>query len=283
MDKLQDDPPELTAVSTFEDLEPLSGGGDALNRWWLPITEETVGHDYFSLGIGFIQPGEQATVYPPNHDRDFGEMEYAALVLQGRMQVKRADGTTEVAERLDTLFVPPEADCHIQNVSDEELRFGWIAASEHKENTLELTDEHSQNRPDGPTVVRTLEEVEPSFQSSPGHTKRYWVSISPETVGARHFTFGFMTRPAGSKVPLHFHEHQPDITEGYLVVNDYDMLVGDGVTEPDRLSKYDAIFIPPYGQHYNKNVGDGWLEYLFVESPPRTAAQIEAEEEDKHE
>lgn len=282
MDELQDDPPELTAVSTFEEREPLSGGGDSLNRWWLPLSEETTGHDYFDLGFGFVQPGERTTVYPPNTEYEFGEMETASIVLEGRMQVEHPNGTTEVLDERDCLFLPPETDCTIRNVGDEELRHGWIAAAPHEHNTLDLTDEQRANRPDGPEVIRTLEEIEPSFQSSPGHTKRYWVAISPDTVGAKHFTFGYMTRPAGSKVPLHYHEHQPEITEGYMVVNDHDMLVGDGVNDPLRLSKYDTVFIPPYGQHYNKNVGDGWLDYLFVESPPRTAEQIEAEEEDKH-
>jgi oxalate decarboxylase/phosphoglucose isomerase-like protein (cupin superfamily) len=115
-------PSTITLVNTFEDV-PVGTGEDPedIKRYWVPISEESLGISHFTMGLIFRPPGTEV----PYHQHDPPETKEAFVSLNGIMGVQGPDEYYKLHE-YDAMYVPQNGRHSNRNIGHQELRYVFI-------------------------------------------------------------------------------------------------------------------------------------------------------------
>lgn len=240
----------LHHVRTFQDLRTNIVAENQVRQYWTIIEADRT--ESFDLGVARFTPDARGTGHcpdgTPGDDRDV-----AVIVSEGEMAIEIGDGQLRRMNQYDIAYVPADRSHRVRNVGERDAWLIWATVPPGTGNSPE------------PTVSSTFAEIDAGTGVDPDDIKRYWIPFSQDHLGIEHFEMGIIFRPPGTEVPLH--RHDPPETKEAFVVLDGEMVVEGREGRTYQLSDYEGLYVPPDGQHSNRNVGSETLRYVFIETP----------------
>jgi quercetin dioxygenase-like cupin family protein len=123
-------PTELTSIETFKDVDPGVGASDDdIKTYWIPVDEETIGVDHFTMGLIFRPPGTEV----PLHKHDPPETREAFTVVDGQMGVEGIQSNYYVLDKYDALYVPQHGQHSNRNIQADQLQYVFIESPSEPE------------------------------------------------------------------------------------------------------------------------------------------------------
>lgn len=241
--------------------------------WQSAINEATVGSADFEYGRATAERGRTIPT-TPNNQFDDAAAETAVVITAGRARVAADGFECEVSEH-DFLYVPSgtgyspygQGGYTLTGVTDS-VEFVWGSASHYR---VPLYNDPPDAFPDQRVqVVRTHRDIQPQVSHEAGNVSRRWEAVYPETTGSSQLNAALFQRPPGSGMEVRGHA-PPTISEAFTVL-DGRMQITDHEGTEYVLERDDFLYVPPYGEHANANVGLDTLTYACIETPARSGA-----------
>lgn len=112
-------------------------------------------------------------------------------------------------------------------------------------------------------ILNPPKDIEPEWwgKDNPNYLRCIWHTLTPKTVGTKHFWFGFQIIEPGRAGLMHLHNYE----EMYFVLSGKALIRGE--EEEHVVGPYDTIFFPPGTMHQPKNIGTENFVFVWVYAP----------------
>ncbi len=250
---------DLKGVRTLQEIKPrtLKKNGSECS-WWIPVNFDTVDEAIrFCVGFTKCPPNFETSIYPEKELDN--PREKACMVFRGNMEVTDDFGKRHSLKKMDALYVPPNTDYSIRNPGPNELWYAWMLTPSLKGLQGVTEDKLSLK------VIITKRDIAPEERKDKGREVTYWDIFSPHVTGSKTFVGTATLRPPETFAELHGHD--PPITQESFLILDGQMQVTDELGKSFLAGPLDAIYIPAYGRHMNKNISSSNCFYFTIETP----------------
>lgn len=249
-----------TAVKArfFSQTAPIASGS-AFKLW--KYTKEDLGQiPKFDCGVFALSPDSQSNLLVGLDLATERKLERLFVVARGSAICKHGETKIEL-ENSDCVYLPPGADCTVENTGGTELVLGWASSFLAYDSQRESVQ-----------VIKTLKEVTPVTLTIKGLEREIY--RIKQTKG---FHFAVFRRGAHTYSPLHTHD-PPYFEEAFIVLGGKLWVTGlDGQT--NGLSDFDFAYVPPYGGNLNENKSGEGVTYAWIGAPAVNMKEIPVEKQ----